>query len=159
MPTLTERVLDLAARPCGTNAGEVRQTCSVSKNSASGVLSSMEKRGHLIRIDGQRVGEQFLMNQFFARRAHAEAWAARPPMQRANQRIRQSSVSSTSGGGKTRRHGHPEKAAPAVVFNKPAIAAVDPRYHVPATHRGEFSALGPGRYAAEATTCAARALV
>lgn len=153
MPTLTERVLELAARACGTNTPELAEH-GIGKSAASGTLANLVAARRLFRIEGQVQHQGVLVHQFFASQAHADAWAHLAPMYRPNMRLRQSSRSSTSG---ARRHGHPEKPAAPVKFNAPATL-VDPRYHVSPTHRGEFSALGPGRYAAEAQTCAAKAV-
>jgi hypothetical protein len=153
MPTLTERVLELAARPCGTNTPELAEH-DIGKSAASGTLANLVAGGRLFRVEGQVQHQGVLVHQFFASQAHAEAWARLAPMYRPNMRLRQSSRSSTSGG---RRHGHPEKPAPAVKFDAPATL-VDPRYHVAASHRGELSSLKPGQYATEAQSCAARAV-
>jgi hypothetical protein len=179
VPTLTERVLELAARTCGTNTPELAEH-GIGKSAASGTLANLVAAGRLYRVEGQVQHQGVLVHQFFASQPHAEAWARLAPMYRPNMRLRKSSRSATSGQGRRARElppvvttvqratwdkapmvGDPIAApAPMSVVSVGVASGIDPRVQVdPATFKGgELSRLGIGRYSSDAASCAARAV-
>lgn len=159
VPSVTERVLELAARACGTNTPELGEH-GIGKSAASGTLANLVASRRLFRVNGEVQPQGVVVHQFFTSQHAADAWARIAPMYRPNMRLRRKSRSSTSGAPQ-RSHHKLKRRDPGVVpvtFRSAAVPWHDPRYHVPETHRGVFSALGPGRYSDEAATCAARAV-
>lgn len=177
MPTLTSHIRELAARPCGTNTGEVHDLSHVALKIVAGAMHELLRRGQLFKVDGQRVGQRLTLQQFFTSKQDADAWVVRPPMQRQNQRLRRSSANTTSGHRQRSappaptmvqrptwqtapRTGSPEsKARAPIVTAGPQAPTFDSRYCVdPATFAGgELSGLGIGHYATDASTWAASA--
>lgn len=180
----TALALELAARSCGTNTAELADR-GMDQNTSSGVLANLVASGRLWRIEGLKDPDNWPLHQYFVSADDAAAWAGTPLGKRPNLRLRRSSASSTSGNFRRPREKPPAPVAvqrPTWAKSEmpgsappPAVApqcaapdenrgAVDGRYRCTAEEAqrlrvsGGFSALGIGRYATEASSCAARAV-
>lgn len=173
MPTLTKRgaktatILELAARACGTNSVELLEH-GITHDTGPGLLAQLLRTGRVVKLTGVRVGKRLAVHQFFARKGDADAWAALAPQQRPNlqlhsdRRPREMPQVQTNVQRATWRKapmvGDPIAEPGPVGVSASVGSGFDPRYHVPASHRGEFSQTGIGRYSSDAASCAARAV-
>lgn len=176
------RILEFAARPCGTNTPELVEL-GADKNAASGTLANLVTAGRLFRVDAEVTHQGVVVAQYFAHQEDAAAWARLAPTYRPNMRLRASSRSSTSGPNRRAREKPPAPVAvqrpmwvkttsvgapvPRRIERPASLVPVigpsqnhDPRYQIdPATFQGgEFARRGVGNYGAEPGCCAARAV-